>query len=135
MRAKYGNIKTTIGGITFDSRLEANRYLWLKAAEDRGELADLKCQPGPFVLAPSVRSPDGTLHRAVTVTLDFSYRIDLGGQSVLVIEDTKGVVDAAASIRIRILASQQPGAVVRIVKTPTAPLPVPPVRVRQRKPR
>lgn len=137
MRSKYGNRKTTVCGITFDSGLEANRYLWLRAAQERGDIAELETQP-PFELAPSTRSPDGTLHRAVNCHLDFSYRITAADSplaGVRVIEDTKGVVDEAASVRIRIVAHQHPEAVVRIVRTPTDPLPVPKVRVRNRKPR
>ena len=44
-RRKYGNKKVSVGGRTFDSRREADRYLVLREAELRGEISDLECQP------------------------------------------------------------------------------------------
>lgn len=42
---KYGNIKTVIDGIKFDSKRESERYLELKLLEKAGEISDLKLQP------------------------------------------------------------------------------------------
>lgn len=44
-RRKYGNVKTTVDGITFDSKKEANRYLQLKAMLAAGEITNLHLQP------------------------------------------------------------------------------------------
>lgn len=43
-RPKYGNKKTTVDGITFDSKREAERWLVLKAMERDGLIRDLKRQ-------------------------------------------------------------------------------------------
>ena len=44
MRNKYGNKKTVVDGITFDSRKEAKRYQELKLLEKAGEIKDLRRQ-------------------------------------------------------------------------------------------
>ncbi|MBX5131627.1 DUF1064 domain-containing protein [Rhizobium lentis] len=44
-RPKYGNVKVTIDGHTFDSRKEGDRYLVLKAKEKAGEISHLDVQP------------------------------------------------------------------------------------------
>ena len=41
---KYGNKKVVFDGIKFDSKREKDRYLFLKEAESRGEIADLRLQ-------------------------------------------------------------------------------------------
>ncbi len=42
--SKYRNIKTTVDGITFDSRKEAARYGTLKLLEKAREISELRCQ-------------------------------------------------------------------------------------------
>jgi hypothetical protein len=42
---KYKNIKTTVDGVTFDSKKEAQRYLALKKMKDEGLIRDLELQP------------------------------------------------------------------------------------------
>lgn len=44
-RQKFGNIKTIIGGHTFDSKKEAERGVFLKAREKAGDIRDLQFQP------------------------------------------------------------------------------------------
>lgn len=43
-RAKYRNKKTTINGKTFDSKLEASRYVQLVRLQEGGVISNLKCQ-------------------------------------------------------------------------------------------
>lgn len=83
---KYGAIKTTIDGITFDSRKEANRYSELKLLERAKEISNLKLQP-EFELVPSQYKDGKCVERAVKYKADFSYT-DKNGS--VVIEDTKG---------------------------------------------
>lgn len=42
---KYGAVRTTINGITFDSKKEAARYSTLRLLELAGEISCLSCQP------------------------------------------------------------------------------------------
>jgi hypothetical protein len=44
-RAKYGNTKTTVDGIKFDSRKEANRFCELKLLQKAGAISALELQP------------------------------------------------------------------------------------------
>jgi hypothetical protein len=44
-RAKYGNRKTTVDGITFHSAREARRYGELKLLEKAGKIEQLELQP------------------------------------------------------------------------------------------
>ena len=51
--SKYLNKKTEIDGIIFDSRKEANYYLYLKQKEREGEISNLQLQV-PFEVIPAV---------------------------------------------------------------------------------
>lgn len=87
MRRKYGNIKTTVDGITFDSKAEAKRYLELKLLERAGLITNLKLQP-KFELQPKYRIGNKNV-RAITYIADFEY-FDTEKEK-WVVEDVKGV--------------------------------------------
>ena len=42
---KYNNVKTTIYGVTFDSKKEAGRYVELRMLLRQGAISDLETQP------------------------------------------------------------------------------------------
>ena len=42
--SKYNNVKTNVGGLKFDSKKEAMRYLELKQMEKTGHISDLELQ-------------------------------------------------------------------------------------------
>ena len=84
---KYRNKKTTINGITFDSRLEGKRYKELKLLERANLIEELTLQPS-FELQPSFKKNGKTI-RAITYKADFSY-IDKE-KNCLIVEDTKGM--------------------------------------------
>lgn len=78
---KYGNVKTEVDGVTFDSAAEARRYSELKLMEKAGEIMCLTLQPEYKF------EKNGVLlckYRA-----DFSYR--LTKTLDLVVEDVKGM--------------------------------------------
>lgn len=85
MRAKYGNKKTEVDGITFDSKAEARRYGQLKLLERAGAIQGLTLQP-VFVLIPSV-TVQGRKRPAIKYKADFQY---IEGEK-RVVEDVKGV--------------------------------------------
>lgn len=72
MRSKYGNIKTEVDGIVFDSRKEARYYLYLRQRLRDGEIAGLRRQV-PYELVPAVyrdetvrlKTKDKTVRRMV----------------------------------------------------------------------
>jgi succinylglutamate desuccinylase len=71
-KAKYGNVKIVIDGLTFDSKKESRRYIELRALQTIGEITDLKTQV-PFQLS------------VCKYISDFTYLKD--GQ--LIVEDVK----------------------------------------------
>lgn len=97
---KYGNRKTTVDGITFDSRREANRYRELKLLERAGVIQRLELQK-KFVLLPAQyenfvrygkkgqRLKDGRrcIETECAYIADFVYTQN----GEMVVEDTKGM--------------------------------------------
>lgn len=83
--SKYNNKKTRIGKYTFDSKKEAERFVFLKSRLDRGEIEKLALQV-PFELQPAFTDAEGHKHRAITYIADFVY-IERGKW---IVEDVKG---------------------------------------------
>jgi hypothetical protein len=107
-RNKYGNRKTVMDGITFDSAKEAKRWAELKLLERGGEIGDLKRQVR-FALRGEkdwIKTPTG---RGLSYVADFTY-ID-NRSSEYVVEDAKGFKTPEYKIKKAILAAM--GIVVR----------------------
>lgn len=85
--SKYGNRKTEIDGILFDSAKEARRYAELKLMERTGEISDLRRQV-KFELTPSIREGGKVIERASHYVADFVYLDRRTGK--IVVEDVKG---------------------------------------------
>lgn len=110
--SKYGARKTVIDGITFDSRLEANRYLDLRAMLAAKQISDLEFQV-PYVLAPKVKlHGDKRARPAVRYLVDFRYRTRLG---TLICEDSKGMDTPMSRLKRHLLKTVH-GIDVRIIK-------------------
>ena len=84
--SKYKNEKTTVNGIQFDSRKEAERYQQLMLLLKAGKITQLKLQHS-FTLQGSFTTPDGEKIRAITYIADFTYYDEKGN---FTIEDVKG---------------------------------------------
>lgn len=85
---KYHNKKTTVNGINFDSKREADRYIELMLLQRAGKITNLKLQP-VFTLQEGFITPKGEKVRPITYKADFSYRKSENGP--LIVEDVKGV--------------------------------------------
>lgn len=94
---KYHAKKTTVDGITFDSKKEALRYEELRMLEKAGMISDLRMQV-PFELVPSFRY-NGQAIRAVKYIADFVY-LD-GGRTI--VEDVKGYKTDVYAIKKKLL--------------------------------
>lgn len=92
---KYGNQKTTINGITFDSRKEASRWQELRLLEQAGEIVGLNRQV-KIELIPATK-----LYRAVTYVADFVY-FDKR-QKKTIYEDVKGMKTDIYKLKKKIL--------------------------------
>ena len=82
---KYGNKKTTIQGVTFDSKAEAHYYLGLLADKQKGLIQDIELQP-EFVLQPNFKK-NGVHYRAIIYQADFKVTYSDGRIEVI---DVKG---------------------------------------------
>ena len=83
--AKYHNVKTDCGGITFDSAKEAARYQFLLSLWATGFIEDLRLQHR-ITIVEGYTKPDGERVRPLVYVADFSYIRD--GKRVY--EDVKG---------------------------------------------
>lgn len=97
-RSKYHAKKTTVDGITFDSRREADRYLVLKSMEEDGAIEDLRRQVR-YELVPAF-DVDGKHCRPVYYVADFVYVED--GKEV--VEDVKGMVTDVYRLKSKLFA-------------------------------
>lgn len=84
---KYNATKTTLDGISFHSKAEANRYAELKMLEKAGEIKDLTLQP-LFELQSKFIDKSGVKQRAITYKADFQYYDKR--YNGIVVEDVKG---------------------------------------------
>ena len=102
-KSKYHNKKVEYAGISFDSKKEMKRYVFLKDMEDKGVIENLERQVR-FVLIPSItedrivhlKTKDKvvkkTIQLAITYTCDFRYVHD----GVNIVEDIKASPKSAA---------------------------------------
>lgn len=100
---KYKAERVTVDGITFDSKREANRWLFLKARERAGEIKDLKRQ----VRVPLLGRHDKLRTRkgyGMRITIDFSYIEESTGARVY--EDAKGVPTRDYEVRRAVAEAQ-----------------------------
>lgn len=97
-RSKYHAKKSTVDGITFDSRKEADRYLVLKGMEDDGVIVDLRWQVR-YELVPAF-DVDGKHYRPIYYVADFVYVED--GKEV--VEDVKGMRTDVYKLKSKLFA-------------------------------
>ncbi len=92
--SKYRNQPTTVNGIRFDSRKEANRYMELMALQQAGKIRKLRLQV-QYTLQESYITDTGKRVRAIRYVADFAYERaalpDCTGESrwIPVVEDVK----------------------------------------------
>lgn len=96
--SKFHAKKTTVDGITFDSRKEADRYLTLNAMEKEGLIRNLRRQVR-YELVPAF-DVDGRHYRPVFYVADFVYVED--GKEV--VEDVKGMRTDVYKIKNKLFA-------------------------------
>ena len=96
-RPKYRNKKTEIGGVKFDSKAEASRFVALKRMEEAGLISNLKRQVS-FELAPAVKiHGKRRMSPPLRYFADFTYEQD--GKTI--IEDVKGQDKVTEGYRIK----------------------------------
>jgi hypothetical protein len=101
-RSKYGNIKTTVGGIVFASAREAKRYAELKLLERAGRIERLELQPKFPCIVNGVKVCD--------YIADFGYWNHVTTDTVeRVIEDSKGFLTPVYRLKRKLVHALYPG--------------------------
>ena len=83
---KYGNVKTSVDGLKFDSKKEAKRYQELKLLQRAGEIERFDHQV-EFILRPGFTDNEGKRIRPRVYVADFVLYLKDGTR---IIEDVKG---------------------------------------------
>ena len=107
---KYRAIRTTVDGITFDSKREANRYSELKMMEKAGIINSLKLQP-EFKCQINGK-------KICTYKADFEYLMvdDIGPQGQIgyyIVEDVKGFKTPVYKLKKKLVEALFPGTFIR----------------------
>ena len=111
---KYHNIKISVDGIKFDSKLEAERYAQLKMMERAGVIRDLELQP-EYELIPSFRK-NGKTWRKTVYKADFRYILAENDKTI--IEDVKGstaVITDVFRLKQKLFEYKYPELTIKIV--------------------
>jgi len=103
VKSKYKNKRTTVDGINFMSKGEAERYLELKLLKSRGMITDLTLQP------------KFTFPCGVSYIADFQYYIN----GKLVVEDFKGFRNETYRKKLKMFKHHYPDVEFRETKKST----------------
>lgn len=102
-RSKYGNKKTELDGLTFDSKAEALYYSELKIRHRTGDILFFRVQPR-YRLLDSFEK-DGKKHRPIDYIADFEiHRVD-GSIEVV---DVKGAITQVFRIKQKMFEKKYP---------------------------
>ncbi len=94
---KASKIETTVG--KFDSKLEFERYVYLRQLEKAGLIRDLKRQV-PYTLLPAQKKDGKVLYREVKYLSDFEYFLPTGEH---IVEDVKGIILPIFKVKQKLL--------------------------------
>lgn len=107
--SKYHNHKIIIGGMKFDSKKEALRWVELNHLQDAGEITNLRRQvkftlipaqrEGETITARGIQRPGKVIERECFYVADFVYEQD--GKTV--VEDVKGMKTDAYILKRKML--------------------------------
>lgn len=107
-RHKYGAKPTVVDGIRFASKLESERYLYLKSLERAGAIRDLVLQPRHKIIV------NGEL--ICTYVGDFEYDKELkDGEWIHILEDVKGVETPEFKLKRKLMKAVH-GVEINVVK-------------------
>lgn len=110
-RSKYGNVKTVVDGITFDSKAEATRYSELRMLEKAGKISKLTLQPAFVIITPG-RDWLGKERGPIRYVADFAYYED----DEHVVEEVKGRATPLYKLKARLFRAQYPDKVYKVIR-------------------
>ena len=105
--------KAEIDGYIFDSKLEANRYKYLKQLQEQGIISKLAIHPA-YELQAKFTDNEGVFQRAITYVADFEYFKD----NFKIVEDVKSDFTAkneTFKIKKKLFKKRYPKIIFRIV--------------------
>lgn len=102
-RAKYGNKKVEVDGITFDSKIEARYYQYLKQLKKQGIVKDFELQP-KFILLERFKK-NGKTFRSIEYIADFKVEYPNGYVEVV---DIKGMETKDFKIKRKLFEYRYP---------------------------
>lgn len=108
---KYGEIKTKVDGITFDSKLEADYYRQLVEKKLNGDIEGFELQP-KFLLQPGFKK-NGKTYQAIHYIADFKV-IDYEGNIQII--DVKGVETEKFKIKHKMFEYLYPELSLSVIK-------------------
>lgn len=131
---KQSSRKVMFAGIEFDSKLEADRYIFLLSQAQEGVI-DLSDPHPEFIIQLATTLPKTALHPKIRQRGDLTYTADFEYfyQGVIVVEDVKGaytntrkghkagdpIVSPASKLRMNIIQRRYPEYVLVMVMSPT----------------
>ncbi|SDG73740.1 Protein of unknown function [Aneurinibacillus thermoaerophilus] len=92
---KYNARKVVVDGITFDSKIEAQYYLYLKELKEKGEVLEFQLQP-QYLLQGEYINSEGKKIRPIYYIADFLVTYKDGTQEVI---DIKGKPTPEAKLK------------------------------------
>lgn len=95
---KYGNKKTTVDGVTYDSKKEAQRGAELRLMERAGLISHLRTQVR-YILIPAQRRDGKLVEREAAYVADFVYTDNKTGETI--VEDVKSPATRTAVYRLK----------------------------------
>lgn len=101
---KYGAKGTTVDGINFPSKKEADYYCELKLRKMAGDIKDFSLQP-EFTLQEAFTDSNGVKHRAIKYRADFLITYSDGTEEVV---DVKGVRTAVYALKKKLFLARYP---------------------------
>lgn len=110
-RNKYGNRKTEIDGIKFDSQKEAEYYCQLKLLKRAGEIKDFGMQQR-YELLPTFKK-NGMTFKSVTYVADF---VIVNNDGTTEVVDVKGMETQVFKIKQKLFEYMYPNLSLKIVK-------------------
>jgi hypothetical protein len=110
-KSKYKNIKTAIAGVTFDSKAEANYYLYLLSEKKFGRIKEIELQP-KFILQDKFEK-NGKKWPAITYKADFRVIYSSGITEII---DVKGAITKEFSLKQKLFEYRYPDLTIKLVK-------------------
>ena len=126
-RSKYKAVKTTIDGITFDSKKEAKRYTELKLLEKAGHITHLELQPEYQITINGAKictyKADFRYFTVRAESNERSYNSKgewqtptmTGDKEGMVLEDVKGFKTPIYRLKKRLVEASYPGTLIKEV--------------------